>query len=75
MTTRWFISCVLTVIAIGLYVGGLLAFAAYIRDVQQNKPEPVTIITHDALHLPYYCARYYNLSTDEWIECMLVGKK
>lgn len=28
-----------------------------------------------SVHLPSVCAQYYNDGTDDWIECMGVGKK
>ena len=46
-----------------------------LRDMHQVRTISGTFIPNEGVHLPTKCAPYYHLSTDEWIECLLVGRK
>lgn len=37
--------------------------------------EPAAVVKQEREHLPTKCAPYYNDGTDQWIECMGVGRK
>ena len=56
----------------GVLISMMVAFTAK-QVIVHYQVVPSTTVSD--CNLPCKCAPYYNLGTDEWIECMGVGRK